>query len=47
MHGSVTLKGSYRMGGADFSINIRACLFYKYLLNEHNFGRIHLAGQYL
>ncbi len=32
---------------ADFSKNLRASLFNKGLSNEPNFGRIHLAGQYL
>ncbi len=32
---------------ADFSKNLLASLFNDDLLNEPNFGRIHLAGQYL
>ncbi len=41
-------KGLSQDGGrADFSKNLRASLFYKYLSNEPNFGRIHLARQYL
>jgi hypothetical protein len=32
---------------ADFSKNLRASLFNKDLSNGPNFGRIHLAGQYL
>ncbi len=31
----------------DFSKNLRASLFNDNLSNEPNFGRIHLAGQYL
>jgi hypothetical protein len=34
-------------GRADFSKNLRASLFNKYLSNEPNFSWIHLAGQYL
>jgi hypothetical protein len=36
------------MGGrADFSNNLGTSPFNKYLSNEPNFDRIHLAGQYL
>jgi hypothetical protein len=34
-------------GRADFSKNLRASLLNKGLLNEPNFGRIHLAKHYL
>ncbi len=34
-------------GRADFSRKILGSLFNKYLTNEPNFGRIHLARQYL
>jgi hypothetical protein len=34
-------------GQADFSKNLRACLFNDDIWNKPNFGRIHLAGQYL
>jgi hypothetical protein len=34
-------------GREDFPKNYRASLFNYELSNEHNFGRIHLAGQYL
>jgi hypothetical protein len=48
MKRSNTLKGSQRMeGGRIFLKNPRACLFNDDLSNEPNFGRIHLAGQYL
>ncbi len=41
-------KGLAQSGGReDFSKNLCASLFYKGLLNEPNFGRVHLAGQYL
>jgi hypothetical protein len=41
-------KGLSQDGGrADFSKNLRASIFNKGLSNEPNFGRIHLAGQYL
>jgi hypothetical protein len=43
--GAESLKGSHRM--LDFSKNPRAYLFIKGLLNEPNFSRIHLTGQYL
>ncbi len=43
-----TLKGSRRMGGGRiFLKSLRDISFYKDLSNEPNFGRIHLAGQYL
>jgi hypothetical protein len=46
--GALTLKGSHGMGdGLIFSKNLRASLLYDDLSNEPNFGRIHLAGQYL
>jgi hypothetical protein len=45
---SNTLKGSQRMGGGQiFLKTFRASLFNEDLSNEPNFGRIHLAGQYL
>ncbi len=34
-------------GGRIFQKNRRACLYNDDLSNEPNFGRIHLAGQYL
>ncbi len=34
-------------GRVDFSKNLCASLFNKYLSNEPYFSRIHLAGQYL
>jgi hypothetical protein len=34
-------------GLADFSKNLRASLFNKYLANDPTFGQIYLAGQYL
>jgi hypothetical protein len=34
-------------GWANFSKNLLASFFNKYLSNEPNFSRIHLAGQYL
>ncbi len=43
-----TLKGSRRMGGGRiFLKSLRDTSFNKDLLNEPNFGRIHLAGHYL
>ncbi len=46
--GALTLQGSHRMGdGPFFSKNLQASLFNDNLSNEPNFGRIHLAGQYL
>jgi hypothetical protein len=45
---SKTLKGSQRMrGGQIFLKTFGASLFNEELSNEPNFGRIHLAGQYL
>jgi hypothetical protein len=42
------LKGSQKMGdGRIFLKTFPASLFNEDLLNEPNFGRIHLAGQYL
>ncbi len=46
----VIFKGLSQDGAReDFSKNLRASLslFIKYPYNEPNFGRIHLAGQYL
>ncbi len=45
----VTLKDSHRMGDRRifFLKNSTSPLFKEGLSNEHNFGRIHLAGQYL
>jgi hypothetical protein len=41
-------KGPSKDGGrADFSKDLLASLFNKYLSNKPNFRRIHLAGQYL
>jgi hypothetical protein len=46
--GAESLKGSHSMGDRRiFLKNRRASSFYKDLSNEPNFGRIHLAGQYL
>jgi hypothetical protein len=46
--GADSLKGFHRIGdGPIFLKNLRASLFKKGLSNEHNFDRIHLAGQYL
>jgi hypothetical protein len=46
--GTNSLKGSWRMGGGRISPqSLRDTSFNKDLLNEPNFGRIHLAGQYL
>ncbi len=50
--GALTLKGSHGMGvggggAGGFSKNLHASLFSDDLSNEPNFGRIHLAGQYL
>ncbi len=46
--GAVALKSFHRMGDVRiFSKNLRASLFNDDLSNEPNFGRIHLAGQYL
>jgi hypothetical protein len=43
-----TLKGSRRLGGSRiFLKSLRDTSFNKDLSNEPNFGRIHLAGQYL
>jgi hypothetical protein len=42
------LKGSRRMGGGRiFRKTFRTYLFNEDLSNEPNFGKIHLAGQYL
>ncbi len=35
------------LAGYIFSKNLHASLFNEDLLNDSNFGRIHLAGQYL
>ncbi len=46
--GSESLKGSHRMGDGRIFQKIPAPLsFIKAFLNESNFGRVHLAGQYL
>ncbi len=43
-----SMKGLSEDGGrADFLKTYRASLFNEDLSNEPNFGRIHLAGQYL
>ncbi len=43
-----TLKGSQRKGGGRILLKIfGASLFNEDLSNEPNFGRIHLAGQFL
>jgi hypothetical protein len=48
LNGAESLKGFHAMGdGRIFLKNRRASSFYKDLLNEPNFGRIYLAGQYL
>jgi hypothetical protein len=42
------LKGLSQDGGrVDFSKNLHAAVFNKYLSSEPDFARIHLAGQYL
>jgi hypothetical protein len=46
--GAIALKGSHSMGdGQIFLYSLRDTSFNKDLSNEPNFGRIHLAGQYL
>ena len=46
--GALELKGSQRMrGGRIFLKTFGAHLFSEDLSNEPNFGRVHLAGQYL
>jgi hypothetical protein len=49
INGAESLKGSHRMGERRIFIKKkhRASSFNKDLFNEPNFGRIHLAGQYL
>jgi hypothetical protein len=48
LDGAESLKCSHRMGdGQIFLKNRRSSSFNKDLSNEPNFGRIHLAGQYL
>ncbi len=46
--GTVTLKGSQRIGDGRIFLNtFHACLFNDNPMNEPNFDRIHLAGQWL
>jgi hypothetical protein len=46
--GAVTLQGSQRIGDRRIFLNtLHACLFNDNLMNEPNFGRIRLEGQWL